>query len=200
MLADVLARHREEAAGAGAGVANDIFQRRLHHIYHHPDDVPRRAELPVLSRRGDLAEQVFVHIAFGVAVGHVYIGEHIHHLREQSRGRDHKGGTLHVFGKRGAAVAAVAQKIEHPGLAGKEPEHIFRVGILEAAPAQGVFLGLENGGFNGLFEQIGFLFFLGLQFVKPPDKEQIGHLLDHGKRVGQTAGPEGFPYAVYLGF
>lgn len=41
VLPDVLARHGEEAATAGAGVADDVFQCGLHHIDHHADDVAR---------------------------------------------------------------------------------------------------------------------------------------------------------------
>lgn len=34
-------------------------------------------ELAVLACGGDFAEQVFVHVALGIAVGHVDIGQHI---------------------------------------------------------------------------------------------------------------------------
>jgi hypothetical protein len=47
------------------------------------DDVPGGAELSVITGRGNLAEHVFVEVALGVAVLHLYLVHHLHHLVEQ---------------------------------------------------------------------------------------------------------------------
>ena len=59
----------EEAAGAAGGVADDVGGLRLDEIDHQADDVARGAELAVDAGRGELAEQVFVEVALGVAGG-----------------------------------------------------------------------------------------------------------------------------------
>ena len=59
----------QEAAGAAGRVADDLGGLGLEQIDHQPDDVPGRAELAVDAGRGQLAEQVLVEVALGVALG-----------------------------------------------------------------------------------------------------------------------------------
>ena len=67
LLQQVLHHADEEARRAAGRVADDLVGLRLDQIDHEPDDVPGRAELAVDARRGQLAEQVLVEVALGVA-------------------------------------------------------------------------------------------------------------------------------------
>ena len=66
-LAQVLARRDQEARGTASRVADDVGGLGRGELHHEPDDVARRAELPVLSGGGDHAEHVLVDVALGVA-------------------------------------------------------------------------------------------------------------------------------------
>ena len=74
-------------------------------LHHQPDDVARRAELPVLSGGGDLAEHVFVDVALGVAFLHGHGVEQVHHLGQQRWSRDGEARVLHVVRVGGLGTA-----------------------------------------------------------------------------------------------
>ncbi len=55
VLTQIFVGRHEETRGSARRVANDVFRLRRGHLDHQPDDVPGRAELPVLPRGRDLA-------------------------------------------------------------------------------------------------------------------------------------------------
>ncbi len=80
----VLPRGDEEPGGAAGRVADFVVGLRAGHLDHQRDDVARRAELAVLSGRGDLAEHVLVEVALGVAPLHRQVADQVDDLREQA--------------------------------------------------------------------------------------------------------------------
>ncbi len=76
----------DQKAGCAAGrIADHVVRLRRRQLDHQPDDVPWRAELPVLTCARDLAEHVFIHVALGIAVLHWHGIEQIHDFRQQRR-------------------------------------------------------------------------------------------------------------------
>lgn len=53
----------EKSTSSCGRIANTIAWARIAHVDHHADDVPRRAELPVLASGIQLAEQILVEVA-----------------------------------------------------------------------------------------------------------------------------------------
>lgn len=92
----VFARGYKKATSSASRVAHHIGGSGFHHLNHKPDDVARRAELPVLTRRGDLAQHVFVEVALGVAVLHGDVIDEIDDLGQQRWCGDGEAGVLHV--------------------------------------------------------------------------------------------------------
>ena len=103
VLQQILHRADQKAAGATGRIADDVSGLWLKHIDHQPDDVPRRAELAVDAGRGQLAEQVLVEIALGVAFGERQLVDHVHGLDQKARLLDHQLRVLHELGEGGAA-------------------------------------------------------------------------------------------------
>ena len=97
-LDEMLGGRDEEAGGAAGRVADDVLRGGGGHVHHQPDDVARRAELPVLPGGGDLAEHVLVEVALGVAVGHVDVVELVDDVGQHAGRGHHEEGVLHVMG------------------------------------------------------------------------------------------------------
>jgi hypothetical protein len=51
---------------------------------------------------------------------------------------------------------------------------------------------------QGTLQPVGFVLFQGVQVVQTAEKEQVGDLLHDFQGIGNAAGPEGIPDAVYL--
>ena len=99
VVLDEMLGGRDEEAGRAAGrIADDVLRGGRGHVHHQPDDVARRAELPVLPGGGDLAEHVLVEITLGVAVGHVDVVELVDHVGQHPSRGHHEEGVLHVMG------------------------------------------------------------------------------------------------------
>ena len=98
VLDEMLGGGDEEAGGAAGRIADDVLRGGCGHVHHQPDDVARRAELPVLPGGGDLAEHVLVEITLGVAVGHVDVVELVDHVGQHPSRGHHEEGVLHVMG------------------------------------------------------------------------------------------------------
>ncbi len=97
-LAQRFADGHQKPAGSAGRIADDVRGLGLNHLHHQPDDVARRAKLPVLPGGGDLAQHVLVEIALGVAVLHGDLVDHVHDFGEQ-RGRGNgEAGPFHVLG------------------------------------------------------------------------------------------------------
>ena len=91
----VLGTLYNEACRTHSGVADAVFEGRLHEVYHHLDDVAWRAELAVVARSSHLAEDVFVHIAHGIAVVHIEGIDAIDNLGQRTRVLNEEGGIGH---------------------------------------------------------------------------------------------------------
>ena len=85
ILAEVLAGRNQKPCRAACRITNHVVGRRLYHLNHQTDDVPRCAKLSVLSRRRDLAEHVFVKVALGIPILHRDLVDHVDDLCEQRR-------------------------------------------------------------------------------------------------------------------
>ena len=85
VLAQILARGDKKAGRAARRIAEHVARLRRDHLDHQPDDVPRRAELAVLTGGRDLGEHVLVQVALGVALLHRHLVDHVDDLRQQSR-------------------------------------------------------------------------------------------------------------------
>ncbi len=83
LLQEVVHDGDEEARGAAGRVGDAVGGLGLHEIDHEADDVPRRAELAVDAGGGELAEQVFVEVALGVAPIEGKRLDHVHRCAEQ---------------------------------------------------------------------------------------------------------------------
>ncbi len=128
-LAQILAGGDEVAGRSASGVADDVLRRRRRHLDHETDNVPRRAELAVLPRRGDLAEHVFVKVALGVPIFHRDVVDHVHDFCQKGRRRDSEPGILHVRGVGRFLAAKRAQKREY--MFADNGVHVGRREVLE---------------------------------------------------------------------
>lgn len=207
LLAQVLARGHQEAAGAAGRVADGVLRRRGRQLHHQLDDVARRAELAVLAGRRDLAQHVLVEVALGVAVLHRHMVQHVHHLGQQAGRGDGEARILHVLAV-GGAVAATRQQAgaqEGKHTLAHHGEHLGRREVLEARPAQvvvaatcGVLALGEDALVHRALEQEGLAFFQRVRVIQAADEQQVGDLFQHLHRVGDAAGPEGVPDGVDL--
>ena len=134
VLAQVLAGRDEETGRAAGWIADNVLGPRRRHLHHELDDVARRAELPVGTGGGDLAEHVLVEVALGVAVLHRHLAQEVDHLGQQGGCGDGEARVFHVVRVGGAVSAEGAQEGEdvliHDG------EEIGRLERLEAGPAE----------------------------------------------------------------
>lgn len=200
----VFPRSHEEARRARARVADAVRPGGLHHFDHELDDVAGRAELTVLPGAGDLAEEVLVEVALGVAVAHVDFVDGLHRLVQEAGGGDHEGGVLHVGGEGIARAAQGFHEVECArfGLLGHPHglKHDLRVHVAQPAPAQVVLVGAVDGVLDGRAQHSRLFFLEGLHLVEPAEENQVSDLLDDRDGVGDAARPEGFPEAVDFGF
>ena len=199
---EMLGSGDEEPGGAAGRIADHVLGGGRGHVHHQPDDVARRAELPVLPGGGDLAEHVFVEIALGVLVGHVEVVDLVDHVGHHPGRRHHEEGVLHVMGVGGsfARVPGPAQRLdEGKHLVAHRLEHPLRRKLLETRPAQTVLVRGEHR-FQDRFAGAGGLPLPArVQLVQFLYEEQVRELLDDGERVRDAAGPHGVPDSVDLG-
>ena len=85
-------------------------------------------------------------------------------------------------------------------------ERLARGEVLEARPAEvlvgptpGILAFREDPPLHRFLEPIGLVLLQRMHVVEPPEKQQVGDLLDHLQRVRDTAGPERVPDLVNLG-
>ena len=203
VLDEMLGGRDEEAGRAASRVADDVLRGGCGHVHHQPDDVARRAELPVLPGAGDLAEHVLVEITLGVAVGHVDVVELVDHVGEHTSRGHHEEGVLHVMGVGGSLVRL--PRLAHRFDEGEHPvahrlEHLLRRKLLETRPTQSVLVGGEHRLLDRVAGAGGLMLLTRVQLVQPLDEEQVGELLNDRERVRDAAGPHGVPDSVDLGF
>ena len=185
-----------------AGIADDVIRGGGGHVHHQPDDVARRAELPVLPGGGDLAEHVLVEVALGVAVGHVDVVELVDHVGEHPGRGHHEEGVLHVMGvgRSLARVSRLAQRLdEGEHVVAHRLEHPLGREVLETRPAQSALAGGEHRLLDRVAGAGGLALLARVQLVQTLDEEQVGELLDDRERVRNAARPHGVPDSVDLG-
>ena len=186
---DVLVGVDEEAAGAGRRIADAFAGPRVHHLDHHADDVPRRAELAVLAGRVQLAQQVLVQVALHVLIlaGNLHVVDGLAGFDEQAGLVDLELGVLHLLGE-GAALAA--QRLD-------EGKDLFldvgqRLRGRKLGPVRPAQVGSGKNGSYFALRRVAVRSVL-LAFVKPLEEQEERKLLDGVERIGQPAGPEFVP-------
>jgi hypothetical protein len=149
-------------------------------------------ELAVDAGGGQLAQQVLVEIALGVALGQRQDADLLDRRDQEARALDQELGVLHVLGERGAAVQ-LAEVREH--LVAHHPQHLLAGQLLQARPPQVLLVGREHRPprLLGAGRQ---LLVAGLVHVEQAGEHEERDLLDHGQRVGDAAGPELGPQLV----
>ena len=190
VLDEMLRGGDEKAGGAASRIADDVLRRRRGHVHHQPDDVARRAELPVLPGGRDLAEHVLVEITLGVAVGHVDVVELVDHAGQHPSRGHHEEGVLHVMGVGGTPVRVPrpAHRLdEGEHLVPHRLEHLLRRKLLEARPPQRVLVGGEHRLLDRVAGAGGLALLARVQLVQPLDEKQVGELLDDRERVRDAA-------------
>jgi len=203
LVAQIFARPDQEPAGAGGGIADRLAGPGLHQRHHQVDDVARGAELAILAGAGDLAQQVLVDVAFGVAISHRHVVELVDHLGQQGRRRDGEAGFLHVPGDRALGGDLLADEGEDVAI--DDAEHLPRLHLLEPRPAQ-ILVGLsvlvdalgEDAPLDRLLQRLGLALLDGLQLIQTLDEQQVGQLLHDAEGVGDPARPEVVPDPVDL--
>jgi hypothetical protein len=188
-------------------IADEIGRLRCGQLHHQPDDVPRRAELPVLPGARDLAEHVLVEVPLGVAVLHRHVVEQVHHLGRQCRRRNGEARILHVMRVSRVVSAERPQKREH--VLPDDGVHLGGSEVLEARPAQvivrpaaalaDVVLSCwKHPSRHRLAQPGGSVLFERVEIVEPAEEQQIGDLLDDFDGIGDAARPECVPDLVDL--
>ena len=188
VLPQVLPRRHQKATGATRRVTDHILRCRLGQLHHQLNDVSRRAKLPILPRTGNLPQHVLIEIALGVAIVHWHMVEQVHHLRQQRRSRYRKASILHMLGV-GRAIPIAAQKLrpqKRKHMLAHHLIHFPRFHVLKARPAQ-ILVGplLRINAFweylplHRLLHRISLVLLAGVQLIEPPQKQQVGNLLNH---------------------
>ena len=176
--------------------ADYVVHLGLHELYHHFDDVARRAELAVRAALGDLAEQVFVDIAHDVLVVEVKAIQCVYNLHQHAGGGHEKQRVLHIAGE-GRVLSGVQFILdEGENAVGHVLEHGFRLEMAEFAPAAILVRAVENGIDNLHVEGRGVGFLAQLVVVENLNEHQIGDLLNDREGVGHAGRPEYVPNAV----
>ena len=205
----------QEAASPDGWIADHVLRLRRHQFHHHRDDVARGAELAVLAGGGDLRQHVFIDVALGVARAHLELVELIDDLGEKLRAWNLKARIAHM--PRIGAALPVEFANERKHMLVDDLEHSSRLEMLEARPAEilvglaGIdrFAGLdgfaapiktlgENTALQRRAERCRLALLQFLHLVEAFDEDQVGDLLDHLQRIGETARLEIVPDAVDL--
>ena len=198
----------QKAARAAGRVADDLVGLGGHHLHHHTDDMPRRAELAVHPRGGQLGKQIFVNVtphigAAGLAGLLINLIHRRDHLVQHQRRGNLENRIPHVLGV-GAVLVAVQPLDEgkHPFLhhrvhllRRKVPEHRPFQLLARNAPLPDGDLVRKNA-LVGHPQHGALLGALVVRRVQIMNEHQIGHLLHHVQRIGDAPGPECLPQAV----
>ena len=159
VLANIFCAGHQKTCRTAGRVTDEIVRRGLHQLHHHINDMQRRAELAVPTRRCQFSQHILVQIALHIKVGNV-VGVEIlqpgDDLLQHLRRGDQEHGIVHIPRKGGVALIraggvvldfhqlTVCVKVrqtailhlfdgrEHPLLHGQE--NFAGIFILEAAP------------------------------------------------------------------
>lgn len=67
-LQNVLVRVDQKSARTRGKVADAFLRLRIEHLYHHADDVTRRAELSIAPGDAQMTQQVLVEVALHILI------------------------------------------------------------------------------------------------------------------------------------
>nr|WP_259274601.1 hypothetical protein [Methanosarcina thermophila] len=131
----------------------------------------RGSELAVLPGGSDLAEHVFIEVAFSIAVFHRNIVQKVNYFGEKSRRGNGETGILHMVGVCRIIASKGAQ--EGKNMSVDHCEHLSRLKVLEAGPSH-VFVGTalfvltlrENAALHRAFKTDGFVLLQCVQVVQ----------------------------------
>ena len=217
VLLDVLDCFNKETGRTHGWVADIILWSRFHHLYNHADDVARSTELTICARCCHLAKDILIHIAHGITIVHV---ERVNAINNFGKGTgiwNKEDSRLHV--------TAICRFLTSTDMLDKLKdtltnylEHVFCTKVLEHMPTQVLVwntspflithsirihpkLSFEKCRVLYLTIPVAsILFFLKLLVIEHLHEEDIGHLLQHGDRVGYAGHKECVPYLVNLVF
>jgi len=194
----------EEAGGAAGRVADHLGGLRRDQLDHRVDDMARCTELAVDTGGGELAQQVFVDIAFYVALGQRQVVDHLQRGGEHGLVIDRQIGVLHVFADMAKAFTLTALvfgtaefREERIDLVLEVAVQLLATHVAEVLPAQQLaFRGIGEQTGEGLAGAVGFALGHVFLHVEHAGEHQVTDLLDHSQRVGDAARPEFFPELV----
>ena len=155
----------------------------------------RRPELAVDACGSQLAEQVFVEVALGVASCERQVVDHVDRLHQKAGLLDHQLRVLHKLGEGGDGC--LAEMREYP--VAHQRQHLVGTQMAELRPAEFLFISIEPT-LELDTAALQAVFVAGLIHVEQAHEYQEGDLLDHRQRIGDATGPELGPEGINLLF
>ena len=205
VLLNILSTLDNKARRAHSRVADSILNSGLHKLDHHLDNMARSAELTIVATRSHLAQDILIDIAHSVTVVHIQSIDALDNLNQCAWVLNHKGSVSHK-----ATICRLLTSIQvldkGKGVTADDAIHLLGLLILKHTPSQGlVWHILVNIGimphtisecrvFDRHTHNIGISLLGLLSIVQHLHKEEIGHLLQHCHRVGNTACKKCIPY------
>ena len=212
MGADVGGAFQQEPGAAHGRVEDFILQSRLHQLHDHGDDMPRGAELSVVSSGGNLAQQVLIDIAHDILVVHVQRINITNDLRENPGCGNQKHRILHITAECSIfAFSDCLDEGEHISL--DVDQHFTRLKVMEHVPAKisvlrfnkRIFIDHAHAVLKDLIGQwdaqnISIRLRLELVVVQQLHEHQVGYLFENRNRTGNASCPDGKPNGINLAF
>ena len=208
MLLDIFGSLNDETCRAHRRVADFPIDLWLHQFNHHADDVTWSTELTIIAGSSHLAKYILIDVAHCIAIGHVQVLDTFHHFNKGTRILNHEDSGLHIATV-GRLLTFPKALNEDENIVTDNGEHLGRFLVSEVLPTkvtiwnvtvsfrvvpEGVFLKDQVVGVDTKDAGIGF--FLILRIIQHLHKEEVGHLLQYGHRVGDAASPKGIPNLV----
>ena len=130
----------------------------------------RGTKLAVLFGCSEFTEHVFIDIALGIGIFHDHFAEHIHHLSEQPRCRNHKRSILHKLTKCAALASVVFHKIKNAVILTEKLIHLCRRKVLEIFPTKMALLLRVDRIYYLHIQQRSIFLFSGLLLIQHLDE------------------------------
>ena len=102
LLQNILMRVDEKPARPARQIANALARLRIHHLHHHADNMPRRAELSTAPRKLHVTQHILIQIALHILIllRDLHLIDQITRLDQQPRLIDLTLRPLHILPKR----------------------------------------------------------------------------------------------------
>ena len=205
VLLNILSTLDNKTRRAHSRVADSILNSGLHKLDHHLDNMARGTELSIITTRSHLAQDILIYIAHSVTVVHIQSINALDNLNKCAWVLNHKGSVSHKS-TICRLLASVKILDKGKGITTNDAIHLLSLLILEHTPSQGlvwhilIHIGVvphtltECRVFDSHTHNIGISLLGLLSIVQHLHKEEIGHLLQHCHRVGNTARKKCIPY------